>query len=152
MKPAKKVSRYGGPDFDAEGVVSIWAAVSPLSRIPDDYFDERYGDDEIPLSRFCEDFGFGWFDHDFMDTNISEGRAASIEKLIGQCSYSSSFLDQAVAQANKLRLEKTQWVTLLFDFKYDPKQTGITKSKYVEFVGSFPYSQDAPSAIPDEDE
>jgi immunity protein 22 of polymorphic toxin system len=147
MERAKKVSRYGPPHFRKDGYVSIWVAVVPLSRIPDDYFEEIF-DDELPLTKFYGDFGFGYFDHDFMDTNGSKGRASSIEKLIGACSFSSSYVAQAVEQATERGLEKTQYVVLLYDFEYDPKQTRITKNSYMEFIGSFPYDKDAPSAIP----
>lgn len=97
--------------------------VAPLSHILDDYFEERYGDEDVTLTKFYGDFGFGYFDHDFMDTNGSKGRAKSIGKLIGACSFSSSYVEAAVTQAKQRGLEKTQYVVLLYDFKYDPKPT-----------------------------
>ena len=142
MKQAKKVSRYGPPHFNKDGFVSIWVAVAPLSKIPSDYFDERYGDEEVTLTKFYGDFGFGYFDHDFVDTNGSKGRAQSIEKLIAACSFSSSYVEQAAAEAKRRGLEKTQYVVLLYDFKYDPKQTKITENSYMAFIESFPYDRD----------
>jgi hypothetical protein len=151
MKPAKKVNRYGPPHFGKEGFVSIWVATVPLSQIPDDYFEENYGDEEKPLTKFYGDFGFGYFDHDFMDTNGSKRTAKSISTLVGQCSYSSSFVDQTVGEAKRRGLDKTQHVILLYDFRYDPKKTKITKSPYMEFLGSFRYDSEAPNAIPYEE-
>lgn len=148
MKKANKVERYGPPHFNKDGFVSIWFAIAPLSRIPDSYFEERYGDEEVPLTKFYGDFGFGYFDHDFMDTNASEGRAALIEKLVGECSHSLSFAKQVAAATRKRGLTKTQFVVLLFDFQYDPKKTMIRKSSYMEFLGSFPYDRKASSAMP----
>lgn len=107
MKPAKKVSRYGPPHFNKDGYVSIWVAVVPLSKIPDDYFKERYGDEEVTLTKFYGDFGFGYFDHDFMDTNGSKESAMPIEKLVGACSFSSSYVEEAVAHAKKRGLRNT---------------------------------------------
>jgi hypothetical protein len=152
MKSPKKVSRYGGPHFQSDGYVSIWVAVASLSRIPDDYFEERYSDEDLPLTKFYGDFGFGYFDHDFMDTNGSKGRGKSIDELIGACSYSSSFVEEAVAQAKRRGLEKSQYVVLLYDFKYDPKKTKVSKNAYMEFIGSFPYNKKAAATIPWEGE
>jgi hypothetical protein len=147
MSERPKVTRYGGLDFDEEGIVSIWAGIVPLDEIPDDYFEERYGDDDIPLTKFYEDFGFGWFDHDFVDANGSTQGPKSIERLIGECSFSSSFLKPAVEQARSLGIEMTQQINLLYDFAYDPGRSGTSKSAYMQFIGSFPYDKDAPSAF-----
>jgi hypothetical protein len=147
MTERGKVPRHGGLSFDKEGVVSIWAGIVPLDAIPDDYFEERYGDDDIPLTKFYEDFGFGWFDHDFADANGSTKGPKSLERLIGECSFSSSYLKPAVAQARSLGIETTQQVNLLYDFAYDPQRSGISQSPYMQFIGSFPYDRDAPSAF-----
>jgi Immunity protein 22 len=153
MNQRKKVNRYGPPHFNKAGFVSIWVSVVPLNRIPDDYFEENYGGDEyVPLTPFYGDFGFGYFDHDFMDTNTSEGRATEIENLLGPCSYSASYVELAVAEAKRRGLEKTQSIVLLFDFKYDPDVSEITKSNYMEFLGSFVYDKKSPSAVNPENE
>jgi hypothetical protein len=141
-------------EFEKKGVVSVWVATVPLSRIPKSYFEERYGDDddEEPFTQFSEDFGFGFFDHDFVDTNASPGRAKSVEDLLGRCSFSSSYVAAATAEAKKRGLEMTQFVFLLYDIEYSPKRTKVSRSPFMEFLGSFRYDDKASSAIPYEAE
>jgi hypothetical protein len=147
-----KPGKFSVYDFEKKGVVSIWVAIVPLSRIPDKYFEEHRGDEDQPFTQFSEDFGIGFFDHDFVDTNLSHGRARPVEELVGQCSFSSSYVEKVTAEANKRGLQKTQFVFLMFDIEYAPKQTKVSRSAYLEFLGSFSYDVNAESAIPYEGE
>ena len=143
----KRVDRYGEPHFQVEDedVVSIWAAAVPLSKIPADYFEENY-DDERPLNHFCEEFGFGTYDHDFVDTNASENGPADIRELLAACSYGTSFADAAAAAAEKLGLARTEYVILLYNFRYEPKVTRVRKTSHLAFIGCFPFDSDAATA------
>jgi hypothetical protein len=143
------MARFSVYEFEKKGNVSIWVAIVPWDQIPDAYLEERYGrDDDEPFTQFSEDFGFGFFDHDFVDTNGSPGQPESIERLLGQCSFSSSYLEEATAEARRRGLERTQFVFLLFGIEYQPKMTNVWKSPYMEFLGSFQYDPNAPSTIP----
>ena len=143
-----KPGKFSIYDFEKKGVVSIWLATVPLSRIPNAYLEEHYGNDEEPFNQFAEDFGFGFYDHDSVDTNASKGRAKPVEDLVGKCSFSTSYVEQAVAEAKKRGLDKTQFVFLMYDIQYAPNRTKVSKSTYMEFLGSFCYDSKAPSAIP----
>jgi hypothetical protein len=116
--------------------------------MPDAYFEEQYGDEDKPYNQFAEDFGFGFYDHDSVDTNVSQGRSKPVEDLVGQCSFSSSYVKQVVAEAKKRGLDKTQFVFLMYDIQYAPKRTKVSKARYIEFLGSFCYDNSATSAIP----
>ncbi len=140
-------------DFERPGVVSIWVATVPLSRIPKNYLKENGDNEDGPFNRFSADFGFaGGYDHDTVDTNASPGRAKSIADLLGECSYSSSFVGRAAAEAKKRGLDKTQFVFLLYDARYPARRTKITKSEFMEFLGCFPYDDEAPNAVSHEDD
>ncbi|HEY9226352.1 MAG TPA: immunity 22 family protein [Gemmatimonadaceae bacterium] len=134
-------------EFEKIGVVSIWVATVPLSKIPKTYFEMREDDDEEAFTPFSNDFGFGWYDHDSVDSNNSSEKPKSLDRLIGECSFSVSFSDKAVAAAKKQGLDKTPAVFLLYDIDYRPKMTGVSQSKYMAFLGSFKHDPDAESVF-----
>jgi immunity protein 22 of polymorphic toxin system len=138
-------------EFEAEGVVSIWVATIPRSRIPEDYFQANYdAEDDEPFSPFSEEFGFGYYDHDSVESNASTDRPKTIERLLGECSFAASFVGEAVAAAERLSLDKTDFVFLLYDIKYPPEVTGVSRSEYMAFLGSFRYDPESESAFPSE--
>ena len=146
--------RYGPHHFDAEGFVSIWCGEFPTEEQREAQLRERYGEEfeDEPLAEWMGEFGFGWFDHDFMDAN-SDGLAwRSVRELIAPCSYAASYVEAAVGAAAQLGIHKTQTVLLLFDWRYDPAVSGVQQGRFLHFVGAFPYSKVAeaePGAAPD---
>jgi hypothetical protein len=143
------MARWSVYDFEAKGVVSIWVATVPRRQIPDDYFHEHYGrEDDEPFSQFSQDFGFGYYDHDFVDTNGVTDGPKPIERLFGECSYGASYLAQAVTAAKRQNLDKTEFVFLLHDIAYRPEVTGVSRSEYMAFLGSFRYDPKSSSAFP----
>ena len=143
------MARHSIGEFEKKRVVSIWVATVPWRQIPDDYLEEHYGREEgEPFSRFAEDFGFGFYDHDFVSTNAVADQPKSVERLIGECSYSASFLADAVAAAKRQKFEQADFVFLLYDVAYPPKITKVSRSEYMAFLGSFPYDTEASSAFP----
>jgi len=146
------MARLSVYEFESKGMVSIWVAIVPWDRIPAAYFEEHYDrEEDEPFTQFSEDFGFGFFDHDFVDTNGAPERAEPVKRLLSQCSFSSSYLEAAVAEARKRGLEKTHFVFLLYDIEYAPKLTNVRRSRYMEFLGSFRYDPTAPAATPRKD-
>jgi hypothetical protein len=135
--------RYGGPNFGTQGVVSVWEGVFPTEEVRRRQLDERNGDEfeNQPLAEWMGDFGFGWFDHDRMETNFEGLLLRPIRQLIEGCSYAESFANEAVVSAEKQGVHETQTVLLLYDFGYDPEVSGIQQSKYLRFVGVFPYKK-----------
>jgi len=133
--------RYGGPHFEAEGFVSIWIGTFPSEEIRAEQLCERYGEEyeDEPLALWMGEFGFGWFDHDFMDTNGHGMAVGPLRELIESCSYAASFVNEAMKIAAQQGISETQFVMLLYDFRYDPSVTGITRGKYLQFLGAFPY-------------
>ncbi len=128
--------------FNADGFVSIWVGVFPSEEAREEHLHERYGEDrgdDEPLAHWMGEFGFRYFDHDFMDTNSHGMAIGSLRALIEPCSYAASYLDSAMHSAQQQGITETQFVMLLFDFRYDPSVTGVTQGKYLQFLGAFPY-------------
>jgi hypothetical protein len=146
-KPKGKVNRYGPPHFsDREGRLSIWVGLCPLKDVPEDYFKENYADEDQPFTLFSQDFGFGFYDHDFVEMNCSRTGPKPVRDLLAAHSYSASFLDAASAATRQERLTDTELVFLMYDFEYDPDVTGIRHSDYLRFLGCFDYDKEAPNA------
>jgi hypothetical protein len=140
------MGQFDGPHFRVKhDVVSIWAATCPAADIPDDYFEEYGSDeDEDPFDPFSFDFGFGYYNHDDVEAYPSkEQRAVPIGELLAPLSFSPSFRDAAVKQAEALGVGQTTYVFLLYNFQYDPAVTGIRESACMRFVGVFPYDRKA---------
>lgn len=141
------MGRFDGPHFRDEDndVVSVWVATCAFDEIPNDYFDEPFGDDddEAPWNDFSSDFGFGYYDHDVIEPNHHEGKVSSVRDLILPCSYSSSFVDAAFERACELGLSETCFVFLMYNFRYDPEVTGKTESQYLKFIGVFAYDRNS---------
>jgi len=136
------MGRYDGPHFSCEDndVVSVWVAKCALSKIPDDYFIENYdGEDEDPFNQFSTDFGFGYYDHDFVEPMALEG-SAPLDAIINDSSYGKSFAKEAYAAST---IKNTEHIFLMYNFNYDPKITGVIESEYYKFIGVFKYDRNA---------
>ncbi|MCL2915148.1 immunity 22 family protein [Shewanella corallii] len=139
--------RYGGPNFEKKGYVSIWVSKVTLDEIPEDYFEERYGEEyeDISLSQWCENFGFGYYDHDQIEDNGVAKGSDSLDRILGECSFSKSFVDHAVSMGRKRGLDSVSWVRCLYDWSYSTSVTGINDDPYMAFLGFFEYDSRAES-------
>jgi hypothetical protein len=135
--------RYGPHHFDADGFVSIWCGEFPTEADREAHLRERYGEEfeDEPLAEWIGEFGFGWFDHDFMDANSDDLARRPIRDLIVPCSYAASYVEAAVAAAEQLGIQTTQTVLLLFNWRYDPVATGVWQGRFLRFVGAFTYTK-----------
>jgi Immunity protein 22 len=135
-------------EFERKNVLSMWVAIVPLSEIPDEYFQQQEDEDENAFTPFSRDFGFGAYGLDSLETNIVGERIKTFDQLVGQLSFSKSFVEQAVAAARKQGLENAQGVFVLYEIDYRPKMAGASKSPYMAFLGSFKYDPEADSVLP----
>src|SRR4029077_15549703 len=81
-------------DASRDGFVSIWIAPEITEEEIDDYLAEVEefdpdGENEEAFSRFAEEFGLLWYDHDFMEASF-ENSTASVEQLLKGASFSAS--------------------------------------------------------------
>ena len=78
-----------------------------------------------------------------METNGAHEGIVHIKKAIGECSFSSSYIDVLMSKARKKKLEEVTWVVLLFEYEYSPKVSGVDKDNYMTFLGAFDYDNGA---------
>ena len=132
-------------DASRDGFVSIWIAPEITEEEIDDYLAEVEefdpdGENEEAFSRFAEEFGLLWYDHDYMEASF-ENSTASVEQLLKGASFSASFLAEAVATAKKSGLSKGQAAILLYDVSYEAEHGAASGEKF-QFLGAFPYLAD----------
>src|SRR5262249_38546255 len=107
---ATSMARRSVYEFEAKGVVSIGVATVGRTRLPDACCAEPHArEEDEPSSRFSEDFGFGYNDHDVVDTNWVTDRPKPLERLLGECSFSASYLADAVAAAKRQGFDQTEF-------------------------------------------
>lgn len=131
-----------------EDIVSIWAATCPLADIPENYFEEKYlREIDEPFNQFCADFGFDWYDHDFVESYCSDDwSSVPIGELLRPewSSASDQFRDQAIARAQERGVSVTPYVFAIYNFCYDPAKSGVSASRFMQFVGAFPFKIELP--------
>lgn len=67
---------------------------------------------------------------------------ADLRDLITPLSYSATFIDATLAAARKHGLEKARWITVQYDFDYDPLKVTRQIADDPIFIGSFSYAAD----------
>lgn len=113
-------------DFGCEGLVSIWLSSTEVS-----------GDTVTDvLQDLC---GVGYYNLDNQEANASP-TIVPIEALLGEISYSATFLPQALSSASKLGISTARWATVQFDFAYDPTRVSRPVSLDPIFLGVFSYT------------
>lgn len=118
---------YYSQGFEREGVASIW-----LSCSADD------GDLETDvLQDLC---GVGYYSLDSQEAN-ARPTIVPLEELLGDISYSVSFLPNALSAARDRGLEFARWVVVQFDFAYDPTRVSRPIAADPIFLGVFSYEK-----------
>lgn len=118
---------FYGQGFEEEGVVSIWLG---LSQVENDNVDV--------LQDLC---GVGYYDLDNAEANCCEFRKLSVRDLLAPMSYSHSFLEPTLKAAQERAMHEGRWVTLQFDFRYDPSKVKRPVAADPVFPGAFNYSR-----------
>lgn len=126
-----------------QGKVSVWINKVPVSAYPESYLEENYdGEDDAPLCEWAGNFGFDYYDSDFMDVALEEGKPRPIRMLMTGCSYVESFLSELEAAAVKLGQPTANHAILLYDFDYSAMKEKVAEDSYMRFVGTFKYVAD----------
>jgi hypothetical protein len=135
-------------DFTQDGYVSVWLA----GRIGEEqlaaYLEPRSDDasaeepPDRPISAFAEEFGIGWYDHDFLEACF-EPDPRSVGELLEGVSFGTSFVEAIVQIAGQAGMAMAGAAVLLYDCCYslDP-ETAARKTTF-QFIGAFPYDADA---------
>ncbi len=147
-KPNKGTTQRAikGHDFSKKNKVSVWASKHPYSDIPDTYFEERFSRNNTRATNtWSNNFNLRYFSPGKMETNGAYDGSLPIERAVGECSFSASYIDILMSKARKKKLEAVTWVVVLFEYEYSPKLSGVERDNYMTFVGAFDYDDDADS-------
>lgn len=132
--------------FSKKNKVSVWASTHPYADIPEEYFEESFSKKNTRATNtWSNNFKIRYFTPSNMETNGAHEGTISIKQAIGECSFSSSFIEVLMSKARKKQLEEVTWVVVLFEYEYSPKVSGVEKDEYLTLVGAFDYDDDAES-------
>ncbi|MGJ8679367.1 immunity 22 family protein [Paraglaciecola sp.] len=137
--------------FDKKNKVSIWASDTPYADIPDEYFEETFfKKNKRAKNTWSDNYKLKYFLPENMETNGSHEGLIDIQTAAGQCSCSSSFMQNLLSRAKKNKLENISWIILVFELEYSAKQSGIQKDEYTTFLGAFNYDPMSESELGEE--
>lgn len=126
-------------DLEGKGFVSVWTGNFSSQEEFDKFFEEKIGendDSSVPLNKFAEDIGFGFYDHDFQEADFSEQGNQPIENLLDGFFHSDSYAAEAALAAKNLGITEANAAVVLVDYQY----SGQTKEDSpFKFIGTFPY-------------
>jgi hypothetical protein len=118
---------YYTQGFESDGMVSIWIGLTnnqcPLSELD-------------VLQDLC---GVGYYDLDSQESNCFDCESASLKDLLNEMSYSTSFINEALEDAQKKGLSYGAWVVIQYDFKYDPAKVERKIASDPVYLGCFKY-------------
>ena len=119
---------FYGQDFQRQNKVSVWVGL-----------DGSRGEPELDvLQDLC---GVGYYRLSDQEHYNFDFAAVNLRDLLAPLSYSPTFIDAAIAAARKRGLEKACWVTVQYDFEYDPLKVKRQIANDPIFIGSFLYSR-----------
>ncbi len=132
--------------FSKKYKVTVWASKIPYASIPDDYFEETFSKNNTRArNTWSNNFKIRYFRPEDMETNGAQVGSVSIEKAIGECSFSTSYIDTLMSKARKKNLLEITWVILLFDFEYSSKVTNVKQDEILTLLGAFSYDDSSDS-------
>ncbi len=139
--------------FSKKNKVSVWASTHPYADIPEAYFEERFSKSNTRASNtWSNNFKMRYFSPSKMETNGTHEGNINIKQAVGECSFSSSFIEVLMSKAKKKKLNEITWVILLFEYEYSAKISAIESDEYVTLVGAFDYDDDTESLFEINDE
>jgi len=130
--------------FNKKYKVSVWASTHPYEDIPDEYFEETFSKNNTRAqSSWSKNFKIRYFNPEALETNGTQKGFLDIKQVAGQCSYSTSFIENLMSKAKKKNFTKVSWLILLYEFEYSAKKSGVESDEYVTLLGAFNYDDDA---------
>ena len=134
--------------FSKKNKVSVWVSKHPYADIPDDYFEEFFSKNNTRArNTWSDNFKIRYFKPDEMETNGAVNGTRPIRDVVGECSFSTSFIDTLMSKATKKDMLEISWLVLLFDYEYSAKASGVESDEYLTLLGAFNYDDDSDSLI-----
>ena len=116
-------------DFEKEGVVSVWAGLIDRSELPA----------KDTLQDLC---GVGYYRIEFQEGNSLGFKEVDLRLLFDGISYADTFLEEALLAAKNKGLKRARWITVQYDFEYDPSRVRRVVADDPIFLGAFAYAVD----------
>lgn len=115
------------PSFRKKGRISIWVGFNRCDPAVD------------LLKDLC---GVDSYDIDSQECVVDDKkwRQQRIERLLGQLSYSESFLHEAMDAAEQMGVSEALYVVVQYDFAFNPKKVRKTIAPDPVFLGCFSWS------------
>lgn len=84
-------------------VVDVWVGRFTSEATFRDYLRETYSDDEdeSPISKFAEDMGETYYNHDFREAGYHGGPSSDLKTLLDGYSFASSYSAPAIAEYSR---------------------------------------------------
>lgn len=110
--------------------VNVWLAKFESERQVGDFFDEQYGDDDAPISKFAESQQQSFYDHDWLEVHFHDGGMSSLLRNVpDKC---AALVEK---QAAKFGITDANCVILFFDEWSAPQSTSGSPS--IWHIGEF---------------
>lgn len=114
--------------FEQDGVVSLWAGQHRVAPTID------------VLRELC---AVDYYNVDFQEGVVApEWTPTPLSELVGQLSYSESYLDAVIEAADELGIETAVWVVMQLNFAYDPAKVERSVPDDAIFIGRFQWVDD----------
>ncbi len=107
---------------------------------------EQYEDDDAPISKFAEDIGLRYFDHDALE--VAKGSPTLFEhenvrqlynpEVNSLCSYYKFFAEELLNDVERMKISATAAI-FIYGYDYKIHSHYGKKSKHVYFVNSYKY-------------
>ena len=133
-------------------VVDIWVGKFRSEEEFAEYMAERFMEDGSPISRFAEDQGVAFYDHDFLETGFRE-ETDDVLQLLGGHSFAPSYAEAANRAFEAAGLKSKNALILLFGREIPRPRSAEAPAYRLDYLGRFdcdPTCETSPDAGYDE--
>jgi hypothetical protein len=123
--------------------LKVWVGNFPSRERLDQYFDERY-DDDNPVSAFAVGQGARFYDHDLLELDFAPDPTADLRPLLAGHSYSSSYVE-SVAEAFERDPAPVNTVVLFFGEELEAPRSVSGEDFDLRYLREFAYDPAADS-------
>lgn len=127
-------------------VVDVWVGSIKSKSDFDAYFEDTYSDDDGPISKFAEDQGESFYDHDFVEF-IHFDEPQTLIEVLKPLSYSSGFAEAILAQASDSVVQIPNCVFADYDQQFERPQSVNRDAINMIYLGKFEYDPQAESIV-----
>lgn len=126
---------------EPEGTQSLEACDIWLGQFgpdaPEDYFEERYEDDDGWISQFAREQGEKRYDHDFVEISFVDDME-SVRSFVAGHSYHDTYLEAVVERAAALNIERINVFVLAGKNQFQRPRSASGPGYRLEYLGKFP--------------